>query len=574
MSHPRTRSSPSSRVLQRYHRLEFPVSYAAVSPPTIFPIAEIDPVTSLPFANAAYDSVNLDNTPEVLFGTRVAVLAEIDRWAAPSCAERVLWLRGAAGTGKSTIAKSVAAKLSTAQRLGASFFFAQDVPDLGDARLLITTIACHLARLDGAVGAAIKAAARNYLSTQAPGLKSTWRQFRDLLFEPLEPLDPPPEPIIIVIDALDEASDSDSAVANLGLLVTQLVTLPVNIKLFVTSRPDPKIQSALSSASLLVLHDVEKTILEHDVRMYVEYAFREIQDVDTGFRYTPEDVQSLVDQSGGLFIYVSTVIELLRDSVDPLGALQDVLRSGSDCMLDQLYLQVLERAFGGRNWDSTIGGNRDAWDERLQVLATLVLTQDRNSCVALAGLLNKSTTTIRDTLSHLGAVVLVPQEDDLPIRILHASFADFILDATRCTNPHFAIKTTSHHSFLAEECLHHMNCLLVENPCRISDSYALNSEVDDLDGKINEFLSPHLQYASRSWAHHLSLSTYSASLKEQLRVFCKTRLLEWLEVMSLLGRVDPTIKQLEAALKWVKCNEGPPVTKSAAMPILAWMEVG
>ncbi|KDQ28313.1 hypothetical protein PLEOSDRAFT_1112950 [Pleurotus ostreatus PC15] len=488
--------------------------------------AEIDPSTSLPYANAAYDSINVDNKSEVLPGTRVAIMEQVD---------------------------------SKAKRLGASFFFVQDVQDLGDTRLLITTIACHLARLDGPVGAAIKAAARQ----QPPGLKGIWWQVNDLLREPLKDLKPQSEPIIIVIDALDEASDRDSVVTNLRLLTTQLITLRVNIKLFVTSRPDPQIESTLSGASLLVLHDIEKTILVHDIKLYIEYVFREIQDMKKGFQYTPEDIQSLVDQSGGLFIYVSTAVKLLKDSIDPSKALKGLFEHKSDRMLDQLYLQVLERAFGGHNWDSDVGGNRDAWDERVRILGTIVLSQDRHSCSTLAGLLDMRTVAIRDALSHLGAVILVPQDDDLPIRILHASFTDFIVDATRCTNPRFAINPSEHHSFLAKECIHHMNRLLVENPCRISDPYALNSEVPDLDERINQFLPHHLQYASRSWAYHLSLSRYSASLKEQLRVFCKISLLEWLEVMSLFGRVDLATAHLDTAFKWI--NEASPSTPKTSL---------
>ncbi len=517
-------------------------------------IAETDPSTLLPYANAAYDSINVDNKCEVLPGTRVAVMEQIDKWASATCQGKVFWLRGAAGTGKSTIAKSVADRFKKANRLGASFFFVQGVQDLGDTRLLITTIACHLARLDGPVGAAIKNAARGYQSTQTPGEKSSWRQFTDLLLEPLRHLGPQSEPIVIVIDALDEAADRESVVTNLGLLTKQLTALPVNIKLFVTSRPDHRIESVLSGASLLILHDIEKTILDHDIKLSIEHAFREMQDSRREFRYTAEDIQSVVHQCGGLFVYVSTVIKLLQDSIDPSRALQDVIQSKSDRMLDQLYLQVLERAFGGHGWNNEIGGNREAWDERLRVLSTTVLTQDRHSCSTLAALLNMSTTTIRNALSHLGAVLLVPQDDDLPVRIIHASFADFVVDATRCTNPHFTINTAEHHSFLAEECLRHLNRLLVRNPCEISDPYALNADIPDLDERINRFLPPHLQYASRSWAHHLSLSTYSISLKEQLRIFCKTHLLEWLEVMSFFGRVDLATAQLDIAFTWVKAN--------------------
>ncbi|KAL4259014.1 hypothetical protein AB1N83_010713 [Pleurotus pulmonarius] len=522
--------------------------------------AVVDPVTKLPCANAAFDSINLDNKNEVLAGTRVAVMEEVERWGTTARGERVFWLRGAAGTGKSTIAKSVAAKYKRANRLGASFFFVQGVQDLGDTRLLITTLACHLARADGPVGAAIRNAARRYFAAQTPGEKNSASQFDDLLLKPLRNLDRQAEPIIVVIDAVDEASDRIAVVANLGRLTRQLVTLPINIKLFVTSRPDPEIEAVLSGASLLVLHDIEKTILDHDIKLYIEYAFREIQDSKKAFQYTPEDVQSLVDHSGGLFIYVSTAIKLLKDSIDPSKALQGLFTRQSDHMLDELYLQVLERAFGGHDWDSDVSGNKAAWNERLRIVGTIVLSQDRHSCSTLAGLLDKSTAAIRDALSHLDAVILVPQDDDLPVRILHASFTDFIVDGTRCTNPHFALNITEHHSFLAEECIHHMNRLLEENPCRISDPYALNSEVLDLDERIDQFVPSHLQYASRSWAYHLSLSRYSTSLKEQLRVFCKIHILEWLEVMSLFGRVDLAITHLDTAFNWIKANDASPST--------------
>ncbi|KAF4563129.1 hypothetical protein EYR40_007149 [Pleurotus pulmonarius] len=527
--------------------------------------AVIDSVTKLPCANAAFDSINLDNKSEVLAGTRVAVMEEVERWGSTACDERVFWLRGAAGTGKSTIAKSVAAKYKRANRLGASFFFVQGVQDLGDTRLLITTLACHLARLDGPVGTAIKNAAHNYLATQTPGEKNSSSQFNDLLFEPLKNLERAAEPIIIVLDALDEASDRIAVVSNLGRLTRQLVTLPINIKLFVTSRPDPQIEAVLSGASLLILHDIEKTILDHDIKLYIEHAFSEIQDSKKAFQYTPEDIESLVDNSGGLFIYVSTAIKLLKDSIDPSKMLKGLNRHKSDHMLDQLYLQVLERAFGIHNWDNNISENREAWDEKIRILGTIVLSQDRHSCSTLASLLDQRPEAIRDALSHLGAVILVPQGNDLPVRIIHTSFTDFIVDATRCTNPHFAINTIELHSYLAKECIHHMNWLLEDNPCQISDPYALNSEIPDLDEHIDQCLPYHLQYASHSWAYHLSLSTYSLMLKEQLRVFCKFHLLQWLEVMSFFGRVDLAITHLDMAFNWIKANEASPSTPKTSL---------
>ncbi|KAL4261705.1 hypothetical protein AB1N83_006668 [Pleurotus pulmonarius] len=63
---------------------------------------------------------------------------------------------------------------SQANLLGASFFFVQDVQGIGDMRLIITTIACHLARVDRPVGPATG-------REQLPKLKSLRACFREAI---------------------------------------------------------------------------------------------------------------------------------------------------------------------------------------------------------------------------------------------------------------------------------------------------------------------------------------------------------------------------------------------------------
>ena len=51
-----------------------------------------------------------------------------------------------AGTGKSTIARTVAHIYNEQKQLGASFFFSRDVGDLSDAGMFFTSIAVQLAK--------------------------------------------------------------------------------------------------------------------------------------------------------------------------------------------------------------------------------------------------------------------------------------------------------------------------------------------------------------------------------------------------------------------------------------------
>lgn len=83
--------------------------------------------------------------------TRKVLLQDIKAWAGQPDAKSIFWLNGVAGTGKSTIAYTIAQWLSsqgpnTAATLGASFFFKRGEADQSSAALFFPTIADQLSR--------------------------------------------------------------------------------------------------------------------------------------------------------------------------------------------------------------------------------------------------------------------------------------------------------------------------------------------------------------------------------------------------------------------------------------------
>ena len=58
----------------------------------------------------------------------------------------VFWLNGLAGTGKSTIAQTIAERAFAEGRLGASFFCSGAVEDRSDLQLIFPTLAFQLAQ--------------------------------------------------------------------------------------------------------------------------------------------------------------------------------------------------------------------------------------------------------------------------------------------------------------------------------------------------------------------------------------------------------------------------------------------
>ena len=57
-----------------------------------------------------------------LRGTRKDVLQEVEHWSMGEQEQQVFWLNGLAGTGKSTIAQTLAEMTFAYGKLGASFF--------------------------------------------------------------------------------------------------------------------------------------------------------------------------------------------------------------------------------------------------------------------------------------------------------------------------------------------------------------------------------------------------------------------------------------------------------------------
>jgi hypothetical protein len=82
---------------------------------------------------------------DCLRGTRETVLNEIELWTKDFNLSPVYWLNGLAGTGKSTIAQTIAERTFADGRLGASFFCSRDFKDRRDLRHIFPTLAFQLA---------------------------------------------------------------------------------------------------------------------------------------------------------------------------------------------------------------------------------------------------------------------------------------------------------------------------------------------------------------------------------------------------------------------------------------------
>lgn len=95
---------------------------------------------------AAFDSFDEGRNAKCLENIRVQILAQINAWFDSDSSKTVYWLNGRAGTGKSTIARTIADQAKCKGSLGATFFFKRDKGDRSGAAKLISTLAWQLAQ--------------------------------------------------------------------------------------------------------------------------------------------------------------------------------------------------------------------------------------------------------------------------------------------------------------------------------------------------------------------------------------------------------------------------------------------
>jgi hypothetical protein len=90
-------------------------------------------IAKLPLAEGStFDSSDESVNPRCLPGTRTELQHQIQEWAQDQQGKYIFWLNGMAGTGKSTISRTVAESFMKEGRLGASFFFKRSEADVGN----------------------------------------------------------------------------------------------------------------------------------------------------------------------------------------------------------------------------------------------------------------------------------------------------------------------------------------------------------------------------------------------------------------------------------------------------------
>ena len=492
-----------------------------------------------------------------LKGTRKGVLWEIEHWLTSEREQRVFWLNGLAGTGKSTVAQTFAEMAFADGKLGASFFCSRDFEDRSNLQAIFPTLAFQLAYRYSLFRGKLLQVLKAHPDV---GRESLCSQMEKLIVGPLKAAH---TPTLIIIDALDECKDEEPASAILSILSRYVNEIP-DVKFFITGRPEPRIRSGFRLRSLLPitevlkLHEVKPGTVNNDIELFFQTRLTDLaenrSDCDaTGDWPSSADVEILCKKAAGFFIYASTVVKFVSSkNHKPAKQLNLIIslpqstshegRSG----LDLLYTQVLEQAVDDVHVD-----DMEIYSHFRTVVGAVLLVSNPLSVKALSDLLRES--DVSTALRSLHSLLLVPTSEVAPVRIFHKSFPDFLMDPKRCQDKHFFVDSTVHHTEISLLCLNLMGERLKMNICQLDD-HTILSEVEDLSTCQKEHIGDALEYACCFWTKHLlkipSSSPHVEEVWKAIDGFFTTNLLFWIEVLSLTRNLDVGVYALNDIQQW------------------------
>ncbi|KAJ2936575.1 hypothetical protein H1R20_g528, partial [Candolleomyces eurysporus] len=429
--------------------------------------------------------------------------------------ELVLCIHGPAGIGKSTLARLLSDEYWSVGRLGASVFMGTFPADTLRPETIIKMMAHEIGSIHPrAIPKIVEA------MDQCHGT-SLETHLQKYILEPLRALGHP-QPLIIVLDAMDEWRDHPAFIRTLALLNSESSV----VKFIITSRSNPCTSHLPGienvSISTYPLGPVSKEVMQAYFHKYLET----VPWVD-GRKASSVDVEKLTELSRGLFVYASTAIALLSHNSNespPHKTLAEIVGNrrqvGGSEGLGDLYLMGLRTLFP----------DSDAQKHCRRYLGETAVLQETLSLLDFSTLGGTPSCLVKDTQFALSAFqTRFPSSGSgkmvHPAQMLfHLSFLDFVEAKTETS---FTTSAFDSHSTLGLGCLKQITNLSPSSPDQ----------------------APIPGYAVKYWPFHVSKGTPRSNSQfsqtehwSTLQTMPANNLRQWAELF--LGKLLPNQDEL------------------------------
>ncbi|KAG8776686.1 hypothetical protein FRC12_000784 [Ceratobasidium sp. 428] len=487
--------------------------------------------------------------------TRVDVLNDIKGWIRHGNNQRVYWLSGMAGSGKTTIAYTLCDDLAKSGYPTASYFCTRRIPAHRKANLVLPEISYQLSLLSRPFLCGLNDA------MDQDAVMQDWPiydQFERLIAMPLRKVGPTfPAPPVVVIDALDECEDRDEVNDLLKTLLAHVTGLP--IKFVLTSRREVgTIDRAASVNRDQTLREesldkIFRLTVRQDIRTYLA---SELQALDLA----PHELEGLTEQSGESFRHAAILIDYILGNGSS-EARKQMLR------LLAVFLDRDEDGQTAATYEAILDAmlNKDFHtDEELAdiklVFHTAIYARVPFTIVLLADILAelpdvRLAMPLESALQALHPMLQVSWTDGL-IAPRYRSLRRYMLDQRR-SGGHHRDANRDDTAQLTLHCFHVIQSTYPpRNICSLPSSYLQDRAVPGIDRKVNSTISHDLLDACRQWGVYIELSQPREELICALHEFLSTRLLLWMEVLTLRQCMRDGLEQLRKACAWSKGAKG------------------
>lgn len=349
------------------------------------------------------------------FTGREWVIREIDRWLATN-GSRVFWIAGSPGVGKTAISTWLCANR---REIAAFHFCRYDNVQKIDPRRCVTSIAYQLSTQLPEYAERLKR-----VKLEGLGDLNARTLFDQLIVQPLTVIPKPERSVLILIDALDEATaGGKNQLAD--FIASEFERTPEWLNLIVTSRPDPEITGTLQAYSPYIL-DISDTRNIEDLRRFLTAELAK-----PGGPVPEATIDAILEKSGGLFLYAEWIVRELAGGRLSLEKPGEFPRG-----LGGIYLKFFERQF------PDIG----EWDVKIRPgLEALSALQEPLSLRTLTAMFGWSIHDERKFRMSLGSLF---QFDRGMIQPFHKSVMEWLTNEDK-SDPYF-ISTLEGHRILAD----------------------------------------------------------------------------------------------------------------------------
>jgi hypothetical protein len=324
----------------------------------------------------------------------------------------------------------------------------------------------------------------------------------------------------------------------------------VQLRIFITSRPEIPIRHGFyqlpeAEHRGFILHSISRTIVDHDISIFLEHNLRLIRQergLDIGWP-GEQAITRLVQNACSLFIWAATACRFIREGRIFAEERLHILLEGSGTFitapekhLSEIYVTVLNNSISP---DYTEQEREKLYRMLRYILGSIVVLFFPLSTNSLSGLLHVQKQKVSQTLEDLHAILDIPEDQTRPLRLLHPSFGDFLLDKNRCSDPNFYVDEKRAHRILATKCIRLMSTSLKQDICGLG---VLGVPVTDIcSSRLEQYFTPEVQYACLYWVQHLQKCGAQLYDNDQVHQFLQTHLLHWLEALSWMRKISEGI---------------------------------